>query len=131
MAWWDDLRSLNRTAVDWLNRTRSGAAGARNQGGERLAPGSTPAGAPGATPPPAPVAPVTAPAAPGQPAAGTRQGDPPPSPPDLGNGKARTYYTDGSYEDWDIAQGSPRPATSTLQRFQGQLNDVEQAIIAA
>jgi hypothetical protein len=133
MAWWDDLLSLNRAAADWLDRTSSGAAGALNRGGERLLPGSTPAGAPGAPPaPPAPpVAAVTAPAAPGPSAAGTRQVDPSRAAVDLGNGKARTYYTDGSYEDWDIAQGPPRPATSTLQKFQGQLNDVEQAILTA
>jgi hypothetical protein len=99
MAWWDDLLSLNRAAVDWLNRTGTATSVALNQATGRAVPGA---------PPPPPAAAAPAPAAVPAPEAAAA---PEPAAP--------------------AAPAAPAKAATTLERFQGQLNDVEQAILAA
>ena len=113
MAWWDEIGSLSRAAADWLNRTSAAGAGALNRGGEAILPGSTPPGAPGYVPPPAP------PAAPSGSGGSTTELGRPPAAPDAAPAAAAA------------APGAPATPPSTLEHFNKQRGDVENAIAAA
>lgn len=113
MAWWEDIGSLSRAAVDWLNRT-----------GEAIVPGSTPPGAPGYAGPPASTGAVP----PGDFVTGTRR---PGQQPNEGPHPAAPEDAAAAAKAAKEAADAADAALSTLDRFNKQRRDVENAIIAA
>lgn len=83
------------------------AQGGTQQGGTQQPAGGTQQGPTGTPPGPSGTTPVMR--VPGQTYTGNPVSDPARQAVDLGGGKARTYYDDDTYEDWDIPQQGAQP----------------------